>query len=143
MGPFGGSAGGSGTLSVPRTAALPGDEYTGLGRESRPTGSWPRRKTTGTQESYSSLSVKVSHVLIALAIPSNRYLVLITWIIVYYFSVSLLTIDFCLFLVLGIKPGPHACRASALSLSDLSSSQFHLVFNKFIFSLSNIIKALT
>lgn len=94
---------------MPRSAALPGDEYTGLGRESWPTGSWPTRKMTGTQESYSSLSVKVSHVLIALVIPSNRYLTLITWIIVCYFSVSLLIIDFCLLLVVGIKPGPHAC----------------------------------
>lgn len=90
---------------MPCSAALPGDEYTGLERESWPTGSWPTRKTL----SYSSLSVKVSHVLIALVIPSNRYLILMTWIIVCYFSVSLLTIDFCLLLVVGIKPGPHAC----------------------------------
>lgn len=104
-------------------------------------GSRPTRTTTGTQESDSSLSINVSHLLIALVIPSN--LILITWIIVCYFSVSLLTIDFCLFLVVGIKPGPHACLASVLPLSDLSSPHFHLVFKKFIFSLNNIIKAWT
>lgn len=106
-------------------------------------GSWPTRKTTGTQESYSSLSIKVSHVLIALVIPFNRSLILITWIVVCYFSVSLLTIDFCLFLVVGIKPGPHACWASALPLSDLSGPHFRLVFSKFIFSINNIIRAWT